>query len=272
MSALSLLHQQLAHWQAHGVMPMRSGLEHVVQENPYSVTLRRSSSKGEPKTRWAESMLEYDFFCVLDFDWRVEKYQEQPVVIPWRTPGGQYRRYTPDVLVKFRPMEFQPDMSHLRSTIFEIKPYKVLKESWPKLRPKVRGVQRSLEGTCVPFKVVTERQLRPAFVENVKFLLDYDIKRMVCNNRITPAQYERLMAVGKQIPIYRTTTPREILDSLTFDVMEQAYLVPWVWHMLRIGELQADLIDPLTVDTPVWARGLRRPRAKWMTKDYDWYK
>lgn len=251
---------------------MSSGLEHVVQENPYSVTFRRSSSKGAPKTRWAESTLEYDFFCVLDFDQRVEKYQEQPVVIPWRTPSGQYRRYTPDVLVKFCATEFEPGLGHLRSTIFEIKPYEVLRKNWATLRPKVRGVQRSLEGTFVPFKIVTERQLRPAFVQNVKFLLEYDTKRIIHNDRVTRSQVERMTAVNRAIPIYRTTTPREILNSITSDPLEQAYLVPWVWHKLREGNLQADLIEPLTVDTMVWDERLNRPRAKWMTKEYDWYR
>lgn len=269
---LELLHQQLAHWEACGEIPMSSGLEHVVQENPYSTTLRRSTTKGGTFTARAESLLEYDFFCVLDFDWRVEKYKEQPVVIPWRTSSGQYRRYTPDVLVKFHPMEYQADQRHLRSTIFEIKPYRVLKEMWPEYRTKVRGIQQSLEGTFVPFKVLTERQLRPAFVKNARFLLDYDLKHMASDSRLSPNQYERLTAVTHAIPKDQTTTPRKILNSLTAETMEQAYLVPWVWHKLRTGDLQADLVEPLTLDTEVWSRMLRHPRAKWMTKDYDWYR
>lgn len=272
MLELSLLHQQLAHWEACGEIPMSSGNEHVVQENPYSTTLRRSSTKAGPLTTRAESMLEYDFYCVLDFDWRVEKYKEQPVVIPWRTPSGQYRRYTPDVLVKFRPHELHFDQQHLRSTIFEIKPYKVLKEIWPDMRGKVRAIQESLEGTCVPFKIITERQLRPTFVKNIQFLLGYDMVHLVGGNRMSPNQYDRFLAVSQSLPQDKSTTPREILESLSSDVMEQAYLVPWIWHLLRTGGLQADLIEPLSLDTEVWTRLVRHQRAKWMTKEYDWYR
>ena len=271
-SDLKLLHSQLSHWEAWGEIHMSSGHEHVVQENPYSTTLRRSTAKGGLLTARAESLLEYDFFCVLDFDWRVEKYKEQPVVIPWRTPSGQYRRYTPDVLVKFHPMECLSDQRHLRSTIFEVKPYQVLKEMWPEYRAKVRGIKQSLEGTFVPFKVLTERQLRPAFVKNVRFLLDYDLKHLASSSHLSPNQYERQASVTQAIPTDRATTPREILNSLTTEIMEQAYLVPWVWNKLRTGDLQADLIEPLTLDTKVWSRMLKHSRAKWMTKEYDWYR
>ena len=76
MSDLSLLFQQLAHWNAYGEIPMRDGREHVVSENPYSVTLRRASVKGGPVLVKAESLVEYDFFRILDFDNRVEKYKD----------------------------------------------------------------------------------------------------------------------------------------------------------------------------------------------------
>lgn len=272
MEELTLLHQQLAYWDEWGAIPMSSGREHVVQENPYSTTLRRASTKGGPLTVRAESMLEYDFYCVLDFDWRVEKYKEQPVVIPWRTKTGQYRRYTPDVLVKFCALEHCDDQRHLRSAIFEIKPYKVLKETWSELKGKVRAIQASLEGTYVPFKIITERQLRPVFVRNVRFLLDYDMAHLVHQERVSKSQYDRIIAVANSVPDERSTTPRELLESMSSDVMEQAYLVPWIWNLLRTGELQADLIEPLSVDTEVWSRRMRHPRAKWMTKEYDWYR
>lgn len=285
MSDLSLLHQQLAHWDAHGEIPMSSGQEHKVQENPYSVTLRRSSVKGGPQIVKAESMLEYDFYCVLDFDRRVEKYKEQPVVIPWRTPGGQYRRYTPDVLVKFRELGWLPG-EHLRSTIFEVKPYQVLKDNWAKMRPKIRGVQKSLEGTCVPFKIITEKQLRPTFVKNVKFLLNYDKKRIMVNDRLSPKSYERLGAVqsalhgnlkGLDYPhIVMTfndpTTPRELMNYISKDPMVQAVHVPWLWHMMREGDVMADLIEPLTMDSEIWTRDARHAPPKWTTKEYDWYR
>lgn len=251
---------------------MGSGLEHEVQENPYSVTLRRASRKGLPRTVRVESLLEYDFYCVLDFDARVETYKEQPVVIPWRTPEGQSRRYTPDVLVKFGPSPHDENASHLRSTIFEIKPYSVLVANWQKLRPKVRGIQHSLEGTYVPFKIVTDRQLRPAFVKNVKFLLNYDINHMVHKGQMSTSQYNRNVLVAHNIPVSDSTTPMEILDNTDKDPEERKFLVPWIWHKLRTGDLQADLIEPLTMHTEVWSTRCEHPEPKWRTREYDWYR
>lgn len=271
MSDLSLLHRQLAHWQEHGEIPMSNGNEHIVSENPYSVTLRRSSVKAGPRMVQAESMLEYDFFCVLDFDPRVEKYKEQPVSIPWRTPEGQHRRYTPDVLVKFLPFEGSAEHQRLKSAIYEIKPYAKLVEDWPKLRPKYRGVQKSLDGTHVPFKVVTEKRLRPAFVKNVHFLLDYDARHLYHGTHLSNEQADRMRAISAQIRLGVPTTPRRMLDNITKDAFTQALHVPWIWHLLRTGNLQADLIEPLTVDTEIWPSFIKHPRAKWMTKEYDWY-
>lgn len=276
MSDLSLLHQQLAHWNAHGEIPMRDGREHVVSENPYSVTLRRASVKGGPQVVKVESLLEYDFFCVLDFDNRVEKYKEQAVVIPWRNEKGQYRRYTPDVLVKFQSSALSPwpteHAGHLRSTVFEIKPYQVLKDNWKTLKPKYRAIQRSLEGTYVPFKVVTERQLRPSFVANVKFLLNYDDKHMVHKQQLTSRNYDLLKAVQEATPKDRTTTPKQILDAISKNPTERAYLVPWIWHGMRLQHIQCDLIEPLTMDTEIWSMYLPHRTPEWMTKEYDWYR
>ncbi len=276
MSDLSLLYRQLAHWNAHGEIPMSDGREHVVSENPFSVTLRRASVKGGPQIVRVESLLEYDFFCVLDFDNRVEKYKEQAIVIPWRNEKGQYRRYTPDVLVKFKVPSMHPEAfkihSHLRSTVFEVKPYQVLKDNWATLKPKIKAVQASLEGTFVPFKVITERQLRPDFVRNVRFLLNYDQRHMIHKHKLTPRNCDLLSAVQQATPKDRLTTPRTILDSISKDPTERAYLVPWIWYGMRLQHVQADLIEPLSMDSEVWSMYMPHRIPKWMTKEYDWYR
>lgn len=158
------------------------------------------------------------------------------------------------------------------STIFEIKPYPVVKQNWPKLAEKIRGIKKTLDGTGVEFKLVTERQIQPTFLKNVRFLLDYDSKNLVNDQRLTDSQHARMMRVRESIPKVGVTTPRLILNSITDDVIEQAYLVPWIWNFLRGGSLQADLITPLTMDTEVWDVLSKHPRAKWMTKEYDWYR
>jgi hypothetical protein len=272
MNEIYLLRTQLRHWNLYGEIPMSNGREHVVQENPYSVTMRRASTKGGPQTVHAESMLEHDFFCILDFDQRVEKYKEQAVVVPWKDSKGRFRRYTPDVLVKFRSSEHHEDQAHVLSTIFEIKPYPVVKHNWAKLAEKIRGIKKTLDGTGVEFKLVTERQIKPTFLKNVRFLLDYESKKLINDQRLTDSQHARMMRVRDSIPKVGVTTPRLILNSITDDVIEQAYLVPWIWNFLRGGSLQADLITPLTMDTEVWDVLSKHPRAKWMTKKYDWYR
>src|SRR5690349_7344800 len=76
---------------------------HVRRSTPNYNTVRgtlASTRLGRP-VRY-DSLLERDFFLVLDLHPAVESYQEQPIHLPWWSDEGIERVYVPDVLVRFR--------------------------------------------------------------------------------------------------------------------------------------------------------------------------
>ena len=95
-----------------------------IRPSRYSVTGYVPTTKGT-KAQDAESSLEHDFLTLLEYDWRVERYVAQPFTIEWRDLTGTRRRYTPDVIVKYSFLAMRED-SHLRTTVFEVKPRAVL--------------------------------------------------------------------------------------------------------------------------------------------------
>jgi hypothetical protein len=271
---LSELHRLLHHWNEFGELPMSSLIPHKVTENPYSVTARRASYKSpsdEKRMVQAESLLEYDFFSVLDFDFRVSKYKEQAIVIPWRTPSGQYRRYTADALVSFRTgfNEWQ----HLKSAVFEVKPTEIIRQEWDKLLPKYRGIRRSLQGTFVPFKVITERHLHPEFVKNCKFLNEYSDKALRLD-KAHPFQYEMRSVICEKARELQVMTPRILLDSISKDFHLQSELVPWMWNQFNhfILGMQMDMMQPLNMNTEIWHHSVRHRTPDWLRRENDWYR
>lgn len=270
---LSELHSQLHYWVEHGELPMSSLATHKVRENLYSVTTRRASGKNaDGRMVQAESLLEYDFFSILDFDFRVEKYKEQAIVIPWRTPSGQYRRYTPDVLVKFS-QTYNRTYPHLKATIFEVKPSEIVRSDWDQLLPKYRGVRRSLQGTCVPFKVITERHLNPTFVTNCKFLNEYSDKALRLD-RLQPYQSEMRTTIAETARALGVTTPKLLLESVSKVFDTQTVLIPWIWNQFHCGPLgmQMDMMEPLTMDTEIWHHSARHRVPLWLRRENDWYR
>ena len=126
---------------------------------------------------WVESTLELDFLYWLEFDDRVAAYTTQPESAD--TPVG---RYTPDVLVEFR------DGS---STYFDPHPYKYVhsKTFQNKFAKKARYIERL---TGRPVRVVTEKELNPISIANLKTLYPY--------LRNEPTELETSLLVGHSHP------------------------------------------------------------------------
>ncbi|MBU1248541.1 MAG: TnsA endonuclease N-terminal domain-containing protein [Proteobacteria bacterium] len=77
-------------------MPVRK-----IPKNYRNVTGLVFNSKKRKMTAF-ESTLERDLYIILDFDWCVEDYEEQPVCIEYIDFNGVLRKYTPDVLIKYK--------------------------------------------------------------------------------------------------------------------------------------------------------------------------
>ena len=78
-----------------------------------------------------ESSLERDFLEIIDFDYKVLHYCEQPVTIEYKVSGKTYY-YTPDFIVYYTDKDIKP-------LLCEIKYRKDLKKSWLELKPKFKA-------------------------------------------------------------------------------------------------------------------------------------
>lgn len=254
---------------------MVQGVVRKVRENPFSVTARLSSKKlGQ--TVQAESLLEYDFLNILDFDPRVEKYGAQCLSVSWVDPAGRRLRYTPDVLVKFTREAREADR-RLGGTVFEVKPAEVLAEKLAELKPKYRATMRTLKGTGVRFKLITDRQINRVFAANVRFLLNYKVERF--QNAKDPQERSMDAALLKIVwSLTEPTTPQRILDEFGQSFELRARLLARLWYFVATCTLDTDLVEPLTMSSAVWPGIFHRsfqttyPTPKWRQEAYDWYR
>lgn len=257
-----------------------------VRENPISVTARLSSPKLGSMVH-AESLLEYDFYSILDFDPRVQKYGVQCAVLPWRDERGRRRRYHPDVLVQFNnPMvddlarPLATAAAKFLPTVYEVKPWQTLKEDWAELRPKFAGARDTLKPMGIRFRVITERQMHPVFLQNVRKLVE--LKKQSHPKWTSPADPETATQIAKMVRAGgQAVTPQLILDQLGLtqhsDWELRMRVIREIWMLVALCHLDADLLEPLSLSTPIWPGQLfdrehRYPTPKWRQPPYDWYR
>jgi hypothetical protein len=219
-----------------------------IRPSRYSVTGYVPSSKGT-KAQDAESSLEQDFLTLLEYDKRVERYVAQPFSIMWTDASGKRHRYTPDVIVKYSYSAMRDD-PYLRTTIFEIKPSRVLARDWQELKPRLRSALGWAKEYGCRFHLVTEKEIRTPYLTNVRFLLGYYNKHLPERNDLVA---ERQHLVIETLRKLKRTTPRELLHAITHDEQLQAEMIPWMWNLLNMEFIGADLTKPLTMVSPIWA-------------------
>lgn len=265
---------------------MTYGQVRRVRENPISVTARLSSQKMGGMVE-AESLLEYDFYSILDFDPRVQKYGVQAAVIPWQDERGRKRKYHPDVLVQFnnrmadvlsRPLA--TEAAKFLPTVYEVKPWQILKADWGELRPKFESARDALSPMGIRFRVITERQMHPVFLQNVRKLVE--VKKQSHPKWTSAADPQTATDIAKMVRAGgQTLTPQLIMDQLGL-TKDSAWelrmrVIREIWTLVALCHLDADLIEPLSMSTPVWPGQLfdeahRYPTPKWRQPPYDWYR
>ncbi|WP_293725766.1 TnsA endonuclease N-terminal domain-containing protein [Thiolapillus sp.] len=123
-----------------------------------------ASEKSANNAAEFEGSLERDLYHMLDFDWTVEHFEEQPVEIRYKDARGKTRKYTPDVLIKYVPeVDRKPVLA-------EVKFRKELKEQWREFKPRFRAALRFAKENGWVFRLLTEREIRTQSLLNTKFL------------------------------------------------------------------------------------------------------
>ncbi|GGP22889.1 TnsA endonuclease N-terminal domain-containing protein [Silvimonas iriomotensis] len=178
-----------------------------------------------------ESTLERDFVTLAEILPGVTDILSQPVQV--RYAVGKV--YTPDYKVSFADGSYW---------LVEIKYRKDLKEDWEAFRPGFKAAvhQARLEGGR--FRILTEVEIRSsALLENATFLKDYRSRRE------EPNYEQRMMRMLEELG---ETTPRILLEACFESDHHFASAVGYLWRLMAVGLIRADLTQPLNMKSPIW--------------------
>jgi transposase InsO family protein len=199
------------------------------------------SAKNE-KNNLVESSLERDFLEILEFDNCVDYYCEQPLEIEY-LDNGVSRTYIPDVFVSFR--ESHSLTIGMKKTIFEIEYRSTLKEKWNEFKPKFKAAKKYAEEQGWGFRILTEREIRTTYLNNIKFLLQYKNAKNVNTNgcRIIQDTLQDL----------KRTCPEELIIRASRDKKMQAELIYCLWYLVANNFIGCNLTVPLNMRTELWS-------------------
>ncbi|EKU25254.1 hypothetical protein XTGART2_0383 [Xanthomonas translucens pv. graminis] len=186
-----------------------------------------------------ESSLERDWLLALDFDPRVQAIQVQPFSLHYEHRGTT-RRYTPDVRAEYR-LE-----SGMATVVYEVKPSEELRLNWSAYRPRFKAAVRYCRDHGWRFKLVTERHIRTALLDNARFLRRY---------RALPEQDLYVQQLLYTLRALGTTTPQALLAAAYWAEESRMAALPMLWKLIATGRLGADLHVPLTMSAPIWLPG-----------------
>ena len=207
------------------------------------------SSRKNGRGAESESGLEHDFLTLLEFDDRVEQYNVQPVTLRWAVNGKQLI-YTPDVMVKYTDAARSIDKS-LKPTLYEVKPYSVLKKKWQEFRPKFRKAVSWIKEHDGLFRIITEKEIQTTFLNNVKFLSRYH-----CSTFVQVADEEREENyVLRSLHQTGEVTVNELLAYMSVIRLRQAELIPWIWRLILEKKICVDMDKPLTMASRIRLNG-----------------
>lgn len=206
------------------------------------------ASKKGLKAQDAESSLEQDFFTLLEFDRYVHRYIAQPFSIEWKDSSGKRRKYTPDVIVRYKDISsiFKP---WLKTTIFEVKPHAILMRDWDESREKYKNATAwAREFGCI-FRFITEKDIRTPYLDNARFLMRYKDWRNIEEDYAL--FHQRTLYTRTTIKEVQYSTPRKLMQIMADHEDLQAEMIPYIWFGVCVGFIKVDLSLPLNMNTPI---------------------
>lgn len=188
-----------------------------------------------------ESLLEREFLYLLEANGHLRSVKTQPYTLKL-TVDGKMRKYTPDVEVQWQ--DGRPWPLGSQCAVFEVKPWKVLREDWEDLAPKFHAARAHFAEAGIAFRVVTDRFIRGPLLENAKLV--------VSGLRGEQPSDERYVTVRKAV--------RDAGGKISFGQLKSDIAAEFEWHQERdqalwwligYGFLQAEGSPPITDHTIV---------------------
>ena len=183
-----------------------------------------------------ESILERDFFTLLEFQQNVLSYEEQPLKINYQLKASN-TRYTPDVLVIY------DDGS---KKIFEVK-YQSDIDSDTELQYKISVLKEEItKQMSIPFETFTDIQIDQIYFKNCVFL--YKNAFILENDAITTKILQTLVNISAPI------TVKSFLELLSSNRTEQLKFLPYLWHEIFKNTSLINMYQPITMSSLLYPR------------------
>lgn len=182
-----------------------------------------------------ESTLERDLMELVRFNRNVSSFLPQPLKIEYKGVAGESRSYTPDGLITFQDSTSTP-----QPILYEVKYRANFREQWRSLLPKFRAAKSYCAQRGWRFEVYTEREIRTAYLDNVKFLWPFR------NREPGPLQLAQVVGAFESC---NEISVSSLLRMLAPDPRQRGELIPALWHLIATGAVCCDLNMPLSMTT-----------------------
>jgi TnsA-like endonuclease N terminal/TnsA endonuclease C terminal len=217
-------------------MPVRK-----IPKSYCSVTGLVASSKNNRMSAF-ESTLERDLMLLLEFDFNVLEYEEQPVKIEYEDNNGKLHSYIPDLLITYR-RDIAP-AKWKKHVLAEVKYRQNLFADWKILKPKFKAARAYAKSKGWDFRIFTDKEIRTHYLTNAKFLLPY---------RSLPLDQRMIEIILSALDRVVETDPESLLLACSMDLMEQAQFIPMIWRLICAGMIGIDLDLPLNMRSRIWS-------------------
>lgn len=203
-----------------------------------------------PDGQQFESFLEEDFFILLRFNRNVESWESNPITIPWRDAEGKARKYTPDVLVRYKAIT---GATQPVTVLCEIKPDLDTPADLPRARlprredpaeneMKWEAATKYAAKNGWTFRVYRESEIRTNYLRNAKFLLRYLERKNSFRGEAA------LLAALLQ---HRRMSLRDWVSPFAASLAQRAEHLPTCYRLIAEGQVKIDLSQLLSLDTVV---------------------
>ena len=206
------------------------------------VPISSLSLTGQFNGQQFESSLERDLILLAAFDLGVDWYESQPVSIEYYDSNGRLHTYTPDLLIMYFTHGRFKDRKPL---LCEVKYREDFFDQWKVLKPKLKAARKFACEQGWEFRVLTEREIRTSYLQNVKFLYQYRY------NDFSEGHYLRLADLLSDVEV---STPKELIEAAYSSKVVRGEALWTLWCMVARCWIRCDLSLPLSMNTKIWMR------------------
>lgn len=180
-----------------------------------------------------ESVLERDFYMLLEFDDNVVLYAEQPITINYKYKDGSNRKYTPDCIVNYVDRT---------EKYFEVK-YKSDIDNDIELSEKLQFLKSYFnEEYSSKLKVFTDEDFSKVYLDNLKFLYKF---------AFFEENKEKLEVINQVLNSVDNIKVKDLITKLENNSFNKLQWLPHVWKYIFLHNNVVNLYEKLTMNTLV---------------------